>query len=252
MAGSAELSKIYDQDFTIYEKNDGSPVTDADLASSKAIYTILEESKLPILGEESEHQPFSERKNWTRNWCVDPLDGTKEFIRKNGEFVVCIALIENHESILGVIASPINKEIIIGGKSIGAFSTSFENAIDQSKWIDLKELSEINDPILVTASRSHYSGSSLELINKVKAKFGTPANKKMGSALKFFDLVRGIADVYPRFAPTMEWDIAAGHAIYEAVGGEVLDAYSGESLRYNRKNIKNPHFIAKKKVIQLD
>lgn len=252
MAGSEELSQIYKHDFTIYEKTDGSPVTDADLASSKVIYSILEESNLPILGEESFHQPFSERKKWVRNWCVDPLDGTKEFIRKNGEFVVCIALIENHESILGVIASPIRKELIVGGKSIGAFITSFENANDSTKWTKLEEVKSINHPILVTASRSHYSGSSLELINKIIAKYGEYENKKMGSALKFFDLVKGVADVYPRFAPTMEWDIAAGQAIYEAVGGEVLDAYSGEPLKYNRENIKNPHFVAKKKTVQLD
>ncbi|MGB0932792.1 MAG: 3'(2'),5'-bisphosphate nucleotidase CysQ family protein [Lishizhenia sp.] len=248
---SKKIMEIYAKGFETEIKTDGSPVTEADLASSEIISEILSTTNIPILGEEKLKQPYSARKNWKENWCVDPVDGTKEFIAKNGEFVVNIALIEEHKPVFGLIASPVKKEIIFGGKAFGSYFSTFENLSEENKWIQLPELNTINSPCVMTSSRTHHSGNTLKIVHQAEAQYGKLEFIKMGSALKFFDLVQGNADVYPRFAPTMEWDIAAGQAIYEAIGGEVLHATKGIPLYYNKENLKNPYFIAKKKILNL-
>lgn len=244
LAGSRAIMEIYEGDFTSESKEDGSPVTKADLASSKIINAHLNTTGIPVTGEELEKQPYHERKNWSQLWCVDPLDGTKEFIKRNGEFVINIALIENQKSIFGLIASPIKKQIIIGGKDVGAFQLNYEDAFFPENWRKLPDLNTVIDtPVNMISSRSHYSGNLLSLAEKLIEEYGPIESAAMGSALKFFELVNGRADVYPRFAPTMEWDIAAGQAIFEAIGGEVVSIETGESLIYNKEDLTNPYFI---------
>lgn len=251
LEASAAIMDIYAGDFERINKEDGSPVTIADLTSSKIIRNHLKPTKIPITGEEVEKHPYTERKNWDKVWCVDPLDGTKEFIKKNGEFVINIALIENGKATFGLIASPIKRQIIIGNKKSGAFQMSYENALIPSKWRRLNDLFETNAPIQLISSRSHYSGNLLKLQQSIESKYGPVESQTMGSALKFFELVNNRADIYPRFAPTMEWDIAAGQAIYEAIGGKVINVNTGKPLVYNKKDLMNPHFIASNALINL-
>ena len=247
VSASSAIMEVYKQPFEKILKNDGSPVTQADLKSSGIIHNILKTTNLPITGEEVTKADYSIRKDWNLHWCVDPLDGTKEFIKKNGEFVVCIALIEQQQPVLGVIASPVAEKILIGGKRLGgAYFISFKEVADRKRWKKLPHLNTLNDPLVVVSSRSHYSGDSLSFLNKLKEQSPEIATAQMGSALKFFDLAQGKADVYPRFAPTMEWDIAAGQAIYEVLGGKVLNAVTRAPLVYNKENLKNPHFVIAK------
>lgn len=248
---SKVIMEIYAGDFEKIDKEDGSPVTEADISSSKIIADYLSQTNIPITGEEIEKESYSIRSTWKKVWCVDPLDGTKEFIKKNGEFVVNIALLEDGKPIYGLIASPVNKQIILGNKESGAFQTSYEDALNPEKWRKLDQLSPVNSPVHIIASRSHYSGNLLKLAKYIESEYGEIESTAMGSALKFFDLVNGIADVYPRFAPTMEWDIAAGQAIYEAIGGEVIQVETGEPLTYNKKDLRNPYFVAFKGSMQL-
>lgn len=250
IAASRMIMEVYKQDVKPSIKKDGSPVTKADLASSKIIKNALSETNIPITGEELIKTPYNERKKWEYLWCVDPLDGTKEFLKKNGEFVVNIALIQNQKPVFGIIASPVAERVIIGGSAIdGAYYLSFEHINNTEKWEPLNHLDKINNPPVVISSRSHYSGDLLELIKNIENSYGKIASAQMGSALKFFELVKGKADVYPRFAPTMEWDIAAGQAIYEVIGGEIISLKSRKPLIYNKKDLRNNFFVARKKIM---
>lgn len=249
---SEKIIEFYQKGFEKQIKNDGSPLTEADLASSSIIAEQLKDTNIPIIGEELEKAPYSVRKEWKRCWCVDPLDGTKEFIKKNGEFVVNIALIEHGKPVFGIVASPISKKMILGGKALGtAYLIDFKNINNTDRWKKIPQLNKKNSPLVVISSRSHYSGDLLVLIKQLEEKYGKTAAAQMGSALKFFDLSLGKADVYPRLAPTMEWDTAAGQAIYEVIGGEVLDYKTQKPLTYNKENLLNPFFIAKKRMIYL-
>ena len=182
-------------------------------------------------------------------WIIDPLDGTKEFVSRNGEFAVNIALIENGSPVFGLIASPVRKELIIGSKEFGVYIMAFESIHDSSKWTKIEIPLKINSPLVITCSRSHHSGPILNFIQSLQAISPELEYIKKGSSLKFFDLAMGNADAYPRFAPTMEWDIAAGQAIMETLGGIVYHAETGEPLRYNKENLTNPNFIAKTKAL---
>lgn len=237
------LLEYYSADINPKIKLDGSPVTEADLASSLLIRKILSQTNIPIVDEESEHASYELRKNWIQSWCVDPLDGTKEFIKKNGEFAINIALIENQKAIFGLIASPVNHEIIIGSKTFGVFIFDFNDAQNPNKW--RKILSSIEHaPLNIIISRSHESEKIKDFIRKIEQEFGVCGIINKGSSLKFFDLAQNKASIYPRFAPTMEWDIAAGQAILECLEGEVLHAEKFEPLIYNKEDLRNPHFVA--------
>jgi len=241
---SEKIMDIYQRDFERTKKIDGSPVTEADFASSEILREHLQTTDIPITGEERKKASFEERKKWDYCWCIDPLDGTKEFIKGNGEFVINIALIKNHKPSFGLIASPVNKNIIFGSPATGAFSCNFSEINKPALWSKLEPLPPIEIPITIISSRSHYTGDILSLIHRIEEHYNKFESIKMGSALKFFHLVRGMADVYPRFAPTMEWDIAAGHAIFNAVGGEIIALENGKPLVYNKSNLMNPYFIA--------
>ncbi len=244
---SKKIIEIYNQDFDAIYKEDGSPLTKADLASTDIINTILEPLSIPITGEETEKTGFEERSNWYECWCIDPLDGTKEFISKNGEFAVNIALIRENRAVFGVIASPVREEIIVGGSETGVYIFNFNDFSNSENWKQISEPTQINSPLVMTCSRSHHSGPILEFIDELHLISEKIEFLKKGSSLKFFDLALGYADAYPRFAPTMEWDIAAGQAILEALGGIVYDADTKQPLTYNKSNLTNPFFIAKTK-----
>lgn len=241
---SKEIMRIYELPLEKAIKQDGSPVTSADLASSAIIANHLRTTGIPIIGEELEATPYEIRKNWTQVWIVDPLDGTKEFIKKNGEFAVNIALVENGVPIFGLITSPVEETILFGAKGKGAYLSTFKNINDSKSWLKLKPLS-LNETIVMAGSRSHHSGKILDFVEGLKAKYEKVVFVKKGSSLKFFDLAKGSADVYPRFAPTMEWDIASGQAILNELGGSVIDAANYKDLIYNKEDLYNPYFIAR-------
>lgn len=245
---SEVISEIYLETVVPTIKEDGSPVTKADLAASEIISEILEQTQIPILGEELEKASYEERSQWTENWCVDPLDGTRMYLLRNGEFSVNIAHIVENKSVFGVIASPIRKEVLVGGPGFGCFLISFDHIESPENWTELKERHTPNIPLQIICSHSYqafHGGAQFESYTENR-----PYEYiRRGSAIKFFDLALGTADIYPRFAPTMEWDIAAGHAIMNALGGTVVNADTKEPLTYNKESLFNPHFIAKTKAV---
>ena len=241
------VMKYYKAGFSSENKLDGSPVTEADKASSDLIHSRLQSTNIPIIGEEILNSDFSIRKNWTENWCVDPLDGTKEFIKKNGEFVINIAHIVHGNPVFGIIVSPVEQKIVVGGKAIGVFIGKFDTSGQTSNWEELHANSDINTPMVLISSRSFHSTKTAEFVEKLRQKYGSLTYLEKGSALKFFDLAIGKADIYPRFAPTMEWDIAAGQAIMEALDGAILAIETGKPLTYNKEELYNPFFVAQTK-----
>ena len=248
---SATIMEIYVKDFDIDYKEDNSPVTEADIASSKILTRIISQFNIPIISEEEEKPSFENRKNDSLIWLVDPLDGTREFIKKNDQFCICVALIENGTPTLGFIASPTTKTILFGGESIGAFLVPFgTEASLNDKW-KLKKPTP-NQPKVIIRSNSPLSINSKKLISDIEETVGKTNQINKGSALKFFDLLTGKADIYLRLAPTMEWDIAAGQAIYQTIGGEIRNLDTKEELRYNKKDLRNPYFLAKLKTQKID
>ena len=241
IAAAKEIQKIYNQDFDVIIKSDESPLTQADLNSSKVILEILKPTNIPVIGEESTILTYEKRKNWSSCWIVDPLDGTKEFIQKNDEFAVCIALVEKGIPIIGLITSPVEQKIWLGGKSIGFYEIDFQNEL---KVTEIKPNKNKPENPIVLVSRNHPSELTDNYLKDLIQKYGELKFVKKGSALKFIDLALGKAHFYPRFAPTMEWDIAAGQAILETVGGEVIDATTGRPLTYNKSSLKNSYFVA--------
>lgn len=246
---SEAIMQIYETDFDPIIKTDGSPVTKADLLSNAIIKSALEKTGIPCIMEEIINSPYETRKNWESVWVVDPLDGTKEFIKKNGEFAICIALIHQNRPVLGFIVSPAREELIFGGKEIPARLLAFEDVDLEANWKPITARTQVNNPLKIAGSRSHHSGNDLKFNQSMREIFGAVEFIKKGSALKFFDLALGKADVYPRFAPTMEWDIAAGQAIMEALGGTVEHAELHIPLMYNKENLYNPYFVVKTKAL---
>lgn len=241
---SEAIMEIYAQDFEAFWKEDGSPVTIADIRSNDILVGYLESTGIPVISEESEKESFTTRKQYDLVWCVDPLDGTKEFLKKNGEFAICIALIRNQQPVMGIIASPVERKLVVGGELVPPAYIEFDHIHDALKWQYIEKKEGLNSPLVIAGSRSHLSGTELKFTNELKSKFGEVVFLKKGSALKFIDLALGKADVYPRFAPTMEWDIAAGQAIIESLGGTVVHAETKEKLYYNKENLYNPYFVA--------
>ena len=248
ISASDVISEIYQEHVVPTMKDDGSPVTKADLAASQVIADYLLKTNIPITGEEREKCDFETRSKWTENWCVDPLDGTRMFLLRNGEFSVNIAHIVEHKPVFGVLASPVNKEVLVGGPDYGCFLFPFDDVDSPEKWKSIPPHTIANEPLKIICSHSYlasHGGTDFESYTENRAH----EYVRRGSAIKFFNLALGTADIYPRFAPTMEWDIAAGHAILNALGGTVIDAYTNEALTYNKESLFNPHFIAKTKAI---
>ncbi len=245
-----EIMKIYQTDFEVEYKNDDSPLTIADKKANDIITNHLIKTNIPVLSEEGASISYSKRKEWKELWIVDPLDGTKEFIKKNDEFTVNIALVENKRPIMGIVYAPVLDELYFGDVEIGAFK--MENAskhinsneiISNSKKLPLKNN---NDYFGVVASRSHLSRETSDFINQLKNDHKNIRIVSKGSSLKLCMIADGSANIYPRFAPTMEWDTAAGHAVILSAGKRVVKANSlSEEVEYNKENLLNPWFIAK-------
>lgn len=236
-AASIEILKVYNSsDFQVDVKGDNSPLTLADKKSHHVIESILKETNLPILSEEGKNIPYDERKHWKQFWMVDPLDGTKEFIKRNGEFTVNIALIENQIPVLGVVTVPVTGEEYAGGCGLGVTwkQRGVTQQLSMHRPVDMKS-SGIN----VVASRSHMNEETEAFIQKLDS----PELISAGSSLKFMLLASGSADVYPRFAPTMEWDTAAAHALVKELGFSVFEKDTSNELVYNKPNLLNPYFI---------
>ena len=227
-----DILEIYESgDFSVEAKADNSPLTLADQASHNRIVSFLEKTDIPILSEEGRAIPYEERKNWEYFWMIDPLDGTKEFIKKNGEFTVNIALIHNGRPILGVVYPPVLNKMYTAIKGAGSF-------LDGEKiHVSDKRLDEPN--LKTVASRSHMSPETEDFLTKLKE----PEIVSKGSSLKLLMVASGEADVYPRFGPTMEWDTAAAHIIVEEAGGQVVHTNLEESINYNKENLLNPYFV---------
>lgn len=242
---SKEIMRIYesaDEDFGIELKGDDSPLTLADKASHKCIIKHLEQTNIPVLSEEGANIPYEERKEWKRLWIVDPLDGTKEFIKRNGEFTINIALVENGAPIFGLIYLPVKREFYAGLVGYRSYKFTGEKVLHmQTLPFSLVE----PRPFTVAASRSHLSPDTDYYIKLLRKEHGLIEVVNRGSSLKMCMVAEGSADVYPRFAPTMEWDTAAGDAICRAAGRKVVDAKTGEPLTYNKPDLHNPWFIAK-------
>lgn len=236
-AGEAILD-IYRGDFTVETKADASPLTAADLAAQRVIVAGLSalDPTLPILSEEAKALAWSERQHWTRYWLVDPLDGTREFIKRNGEFTVNIALIDRGESVLGVVLAPVTGELYVAARHEGAWLQT--EADGGWRRIHARALAQ---PAVLAGSRSHGSAQESALHALVGADY---QRVPLGSSLKFCLIARGDADAYLRLGPTSEWDTAAAQCVLQEAGGAVLDL-QGEVFRYNRgESLLNPEFIA--------
>ncbi len=237
-----EILNFYNHNIEVTHKEDLSPLTKADLASNKIILESLNNlnSNIPILSEES-LVDWSIRKNWKKYWLVDPLDGTKEFIKKNGEFTVNIALIEDNNPILGVVYVPAKSLLYLAEKNKGSFKTNTKDKLKNLEGIKKIQVSSQANRARVIGSRSH---SNATFDNWVKEKLPNADIVQAGSSLKFCLIAEGEADIYPRFGPTSEWDIAAGHMIVNEAGGKIR-TFQNDSIKYNTKeNIINPEFYA--------
>ncbi|UXX80611.1 3'(2'),5'-bisphosphate nucleotidase CysQ [Reichenbachiella carrageenanivorans] len=233
---AVEILEIYESgDFSIEAKADESPLTKADQASHLAIVAELEKTNLPILSEEGRDIPYEERKDWGYFWMIDPLDGTKEFIKRNGEFTVNIALIHQGAPILGVVQVPVQDKLYFASQDQGAF---LEDAAGTEK-ITVNNCRQTDTGIRVVASRSHLNEDTQHFMDQLN----DPEIVSMGSSLKLLAIAEGQADLYPRFAPTMEWDTAAAHAVVSEAGGKVLIKDSESPVIYNKPNLLNPHFL---------
>jgi len=241
LAGEAIL-EVYARDFDVETKADNSPLTEADQKANAVILAALAEHfpEIPVISEETKALPFSERKEWSRCWLVDPLDGTKEFIKKNGEFTVNIALIENGEPVLGVVYRPVTDTLYFASRGSGAFRQDGDGA--PVKIFNDRHYST-EEEVVAVASRSHLSAETEAFIEDLRAQGKKVEFLSAGSSLKLCLVAEGKATVYPRFAPTMEWDTGAAHAVVLEAGKKVLQHGSGESLRYNKEDLLNPWFI---------
>jgi 3'(2'), 5'-bisphosphate nucleotidase len=234
-AGRAIL-EVYSTDFDVQEKADESPLTQADLASHRWIDAGLRSltPEIPIISEESGLPAFSERSTWQRYWIVDPLDGTKEFVNRNGEFTVNIALIEDHRPVLGVVHVPVHDKTYVGCKGVGA-----ERREPDCEPVSIHVADACATPARIVGSRSHRGASLDRFLDGV----GDYDMVPMGSSLKFCVIAEGAADVYPRLGPTSEWDTAAAQAVVEQAGGKVV-TLDGKPMKYNAKaDILNPYFV---------
>ncbi len=245
------IMDVYDSGFDVEFKDDKSPLTEADKRANEVINSVLKTTPIPIISEENKQIDYAIRKNWEACWIVDPVDGTKEFIKRNGEFTVNIALVRNGKPELGVIYVPASKTLYFADvlKSQG-----FKAVLNQHD-TSISEVCDIAEPLKtkhrtsaleVVGSRSHMSDETLDFVQKLKDEGNEVSIVSKGSSLKFCLVAEGKADIYPRFAPTMEWDTAAGQAICNAVDVEVISEATKAPLLYNKENLLNPWFVVSK------
>ncbi len=235
-----EIMNFYNQGFKTDYKDDKSPVTDADIASNDIIVEGLQQSGIPIISEESVNLEYDKRKNLKEFWLIDPLDGTKQFVKLEKEFTVNIARIENNLPVEGVVYAPVFKKLYYGNIDDGAFLYDYNTEKIREFKLPLKG----DEGLGVVISKSHLNEATKEFVNKLYAKNPKLKLCKVGSSLKFCCLAEGHSDVYPRIGSICEWDIAAGHAIIRSSAGNVVDLKTGKEVTYNTKNLLTPDFIA--------
>ncbi len=243
-AGEAILEIYARSDLGVEVKSDESPLTAADLAAHHILADGLEGllEGVPVLSEEAAAPPFSERSQWQRYWIIDPLDGTKEFIKRSGEFTVNVALVDNHVPVLGVVHVPVSGVTYTGSSGAGAYKIEGDQPGQPIAVRTMSGRGGVDKPVTVVASRSHGAGAVDDLLTRLAKDLGHTDTCNMGSSLKLCLVAEGSADIYPRLAPTMEWDTAAAQAVVEAAGGQVLN-FDLELLRYNEKDeLLNPYF----------
>ncbi|MDH3972883.1 MAG: 3'(2'),5'-bisphosphate nucleotidase CysQ [Deltaproteobacteria bacterium] len=233
-AGEAIMA-IYEEDFDIEFKDDNSPLTEADKRSNEILCGKLKKSypQIPILSEENKEIPFQKRRDWEYFWLLDPIDGTKEFIKKNGEFTVNVALINKNVPVMGIVCVPAKGDIYYAKKGLGAFKNGEKLPSAKKK-----------DKYSIVASKSHLSDETKVFIEELE----TEKEKEIisiGSSLKLCLVAEGVADIYPRLGPTMEWDTAAAHAVVLESGKKVYDYLTGKELQYNKESLLNPWFVVK-------
>lgn len=235
-AGEA-IMQIYKKDFIIEYKEDDSPLTEADTKANEIICSSLQKLYpiIPIMSEENKQTEYAIRKNWEYYWCIDPIDGTKEFIKKNDEFTVNIALIHKNTPILGVVYAPAINEMYKAKKGEGAFKNG--------KKLPLKINTQPDKKLTVVASKSHLSSETQEFIDNLDTQEIEQVSK--GSSLKLCMVATGEADIYPRLAPTMEWDTAAADAIVREAGKMTYNQESNQPMIYNKENLFNPWFVVR-------
>jgi 3'(2'), 5'-bisphosphate nucleotidase len=253
-AGEAIMAVYAQTEIAFESKEDRSPLTLADQQSNDIILHYLSGTGIPVLSEESLNESWEVRKTWEQCWIVDPLDGTKEFIRRNGEFTVNIALAIHGKPAMGVIFAPATGELFYGIVGSGAFKAelpvkerfpfSAAEVMEMAK--PIPSTNEATDLFTIVASRSHRNAETDAFIAGIEREKEAVKTISRGSSLKICMVAEGVAQVYPRFAPTMEWDTAAGHAIAVAAGCRVFNPENGEPLIYNKEQLKNPWFIVQR------
>ena len=263
LAAGRAILDVYHSEFAVEHKADNSPLTQADRKSHELIMDALSRFKIPVLSEEGREILYTERKTWERLWIVDPLDGTKEFIKHNGEFTVNIALVEYVKPVLGVIYAPDKNVLYFAARGIGAykmknpenFAWPDEEAKDENSkaLMQLIIQSSVKLPVkrlansfTIVGSRSHAGPEPEKFVEEKRREHGQVEFISAGSSLKICLVAEGKADLYPRLGPTCEWDTAAGQAIAECAGAKLLNLKTGEPLRYNRDDILNPRFIVRR------
>jgi len=249
-AGSIIMDIYENQTIEVELKPDDSPVTIADQKANDHIEKALKSTRIPVISEEGDHANYKIRKHWQQCWCVDPLDGTKEFIKRNGEFTVNIGLIDAKKPILGIIYIPVTKTLYF---AITSEKKAYKLILEAHQITPeiIKSAVEIfpeekDDVVKITSSRSYTNAQVHDLIARLKAQNKKVTLIKAGSSIKFCLIAEGKATSYPRYAPTMEWDTAAGQAICNAVGIEVYSLETDKPLKYNKENLLNPWFIVRK------
>jgi len=250
-----EILKIYSTDFYVETKSDNTPVTLADRTSGECISKILSATNIPIISEEEEILDYSIRKTWPQVWIVDPLDGTKEYVKRNGEFAVNIALVENNKPVIGVIYAPVLKDIYFAYSGGGSYKITQHDMIMELTKKNLtdhlfefaKKLPAQKQPktYTVVGSRSHLSREINEHVDKLRNLYGDVDMISVGSSIKQCWVAEGKAHEYLRYGTTMEWDTAAGQCILEEAGCQLIDLETNLPMVYNRENMKNNYFIAK-------
>lgn len=245
--------KVFNADnYTVQFKSEDNPLTIADLQANSIILSLLKDTGIPVLSEESKLADYNIRKHWPELIIVDPLDGTKEFINKSGDFTVNIALVRDSSPVLGVVYAPYTDVVYWGMEEEGSWKMEKASINFNSKWPFQKAIklpvhvpiSSRKKNIKVVASKSHLSQETVEFINSLKTSTRSVEFISRGSSLKLCILAEGIADIYPRLGPTMEWDICAGHAVVKFAGKFVKSLPNNEELRYNKKDLYNGNFIA--------
>jgi 3'(2'), 5'-bisphosphate nucleotidase len=259
-----KILAVYDSEYAIEYKADNSPLTQADRASHKLLEAALARFEIPVLSEEGREIPYDERKTWERLWIIDPLDGTKEFIKRNGEFTVNIALIDYGRATLGVVYAPVKDILYFADAGCGAYKVDRPSrALALDAGFDDRNADEhvnlivkagrklpvekpAGAPYTIVGSRSHSGPELKNFVEQKRREHGNVRFVSAGSSLKICLVAEGSADIYPRFGPTCEWDTAAGQAIAESAGAKLLDFKTGEPLRYNRSDVLNPWFVVRR------